>query len=199
MSKNLKSSEAGAVVYQLKVRLVDSPVRIWRRVQVENSITLERLHRVLQVVMGWTDDHLHGFSLPPPGRAGRTRHYLPVESDDEKRTRLAEVLRQPNDSFLYEYDFGDGWEHEITLQKVLSPSPTERYPVVVDGRGACPPEDVGGVSGYSHFLEVINDPQHPEHEEMLDWCGPDFDPSVFDVKGVNHAILGRRAARRPDA
>ena len=161
MSKNLKNSDAGAVVYQLKVRLLDSPVRIWRRVQVESSITLERLHRVLQVVMGWTDDHLHGFRLPQPGRAGWRRCCLPVESDDEKRTRLAEVLRHAKDSFLYEYDFGDGWEHEIILQRVLSPSPTALYPMVVDGRGACPPEDIGGVSGYSHFLEVINDPQHP--------------------------------------
>jgi len=199
MSKNLKSFDAGPVVYQLKVSLLDSPVPIWRRFQVESATTLQRLHHLLQTVMGWTDDHLHGFRLPQSGRTGSRRRYLPVEDEDERTTRLADVLRRPKDSFLYEYDFGDGWQHEIILEEVLVPSSTVRYPMVVDGRGACPPEDVGGVSGYDHFLEVINDPQHPEHEEMNDWCEPGFDPSVFDVKAVNRAFHGRRGARRPDA
>jgi len=196
MSKNLKTSGEGTMVYQLKVRLLDSPVPIWRRFQVESATTLERLHRVLQVVMGWTDDHLHGFRLPQIGRTGPRRRYLPVEDEDEKRTRLGEVLRHPKDSFLYEYDFGDGWLHEIILEALLPPSPAARYPIVVGGRGACPPEDVGGVSGYNHFLEVINDPQHPEHEEMIDWCESGFDPFVFDAKAVNHAFHGGQVARR---
>lgn len=138
----------------------------------------------------------HGFRFPQPRRTGARHRYLAVESGDEIGTRVAEVLRHPKDSLQYEYDFGDGWQHEITLDEVLPSSPTARYPVVVDGRGACPPEDVGGVSGDNHFHEVINNPRHPEHEEIIDWCGPDFDPSIFDVKAVNHAFHGRRAAQR---
>jgi Plasmid pRiA4b ORF-3-like protein len=142
------------------------------------------------MVMGWTNSHLHGFRLPQPGQRGTRRRLAPIESPDEKATRLNRVLRRPKDWLVYDYDFGDSWEHEVRLEEILPrPSPT-RLPMVLAGRGACPPEDVGGLPGYYHFLEAIKDPNHPEHEDMLEWAGKHFDPAAFNVQEVNRAFHG---------
>ena len=166
---------------------------------MESAVTLQRLHRILQVVMGWTDSHMHGFRIPQPGRRGARRQFLPIEGADEKSTRLADLLRRPRDRVIYEYDFGDGWEHEIVLEEVVARSPAARYPIVLSGRGACPPDDVGGISGYYHFLEAIKDPAHPDLEDMVEWGGEDFDPARFDVQAVNRAFHGGWGPAKPDA
>jgi hypothetical protein len=88
----------------------------------------------------------------------------------------------------YEYDFGDSWEHELLVEKILPPEPGVRYPLCLKGKGACPPEDVGGVWGYDSFLEAIADPKHPEHDDMLEWVGGEFDPEAFDLDEVNEAL-----------
>jgi len=199
MPKDLRVSKAARAVYQLKITLLLSQPPIWRRLQVESSLTLDRLHDVLQVVMGWTDSHLHEFRLPQPGPRGARRTLLPIESADEKATRVGDLLHRPKDWFVYEYDFGDGWEHEVLLEEVVPRSSSARYPMVLAGRGACPPEDVGGLPGYYHFLEAIKDPTHPDHEDMADWCGKEFDPAAFDVPAVNRAFHGGWRPRRPDA
>lgn len=177
-------------VYQLKVTLLDSRPPIWRRFQVQSAVTLGRMHNMLQVVMGWTDSHMHGFRVPQPGQRGARRRFLPIEDADEKSTRLADLLRRPKDRIVYEYDFGDGWEHEIVLEEVVPHSEGVRYPIVLSGRGACPPDDVGGIPGYYHFLEAIKDPKHPDHEDMVEWGGADFDPARFDVQAVNRSFHG---------
>ena len=124
---------------------------------------------------------------------------MPIESADEKATRLDGVLRRPKDWLVYDYDFGDSWEHEVRLEEVRPrPSPT-RLPMVLAGRGACPPEDVGGLPGYYHFLEAIKDPKHPEHEDMLEWAGKHFDVAAFNVQEVNRGFHGGWGPRRPDA
>lgn len=130
---------------------------------------------------------------------GARRRLLPIESADEKGTRLSNLLRRPKDWFVYDYDFGDSWEHEVILEKVVSRSSAARYPMVLAGRGACPPEDVGGLPGYYHFLEVIRNANHPEHEDMMEWAGKDFNPAAFDVHAVNRAFHGGWGPRRPDA
>jgi hypothetical protein len=124
---------------------------------------------------------------------------LPIESVDEKTTRLCDLLRRPRDWCIYDYDFGDSWEHEVLLEEVVPRSSPARYPMVLAGRGACPPEDVGGLSGYYHFRKVIRDPEHPEHEDMMEWAGKDFDPAAFDVQAVNRAFHGGWGPRRPEA
>lgn len=199
MPKDRKASGAARSVYQLKVTLLHSQPPIWRRFQVGSGVRLDRLHHMLQVVMGWTDSHLHGFRLPQPGQRGARRRLLPVESADEKATRVGDLLRHPKDWFVYDYDFGDGWEHEILLEEVAPRSSPARYPMVLAGRGACPPEDVGGLPGYYNFLEAIKDPKHPDHEDMVDWGGRDFDPVAFDAQAVNRAFHGGWGPRRPDA
>ena len=176
-------------VYQLKVTLRGARPPIWRRFQILSDITLKRLHEILQVVMGWTNSHLHQF------RVGTTYYgiadpTLDLECEDERKVRLAQVLQRPKAKIVYEYDFGDAWEHDVILESVTSPLPKARYPLVLAGKRACPPEDVGGIWGYSNFLQVIKDPKHPDHEDMIEWCGGPFDPEAFDVQEVNLAFHG---------
>jgi pRiA4b ORF-3-like protein len=107
---------------------------------------------------------------------------------DERKVILNQILSRPKQKMIYEYDFGDGWEHELLLERVLAPEPGVRYPRCTDGARACPPEDCGGTGGYENFLAAIRDPNHEEHEEYLEWIGDEFDPEQFDVADVNAAL-----------
>lgn len=174
-------------IYQLKITLKDSRPPIWRRVQVSGDITLAKLHRVIQEAMGWLDGHLHQFVV------GKTHYGVRDQEDlheikNEKKFRLSQVISKPNDKLLYEYDFGDGWEHEILFEKILEPGAGSRYPVCIAGKRACPPEDCGGTVGYAEFLEAIRNPTHERHEEMLDWIGRSFDPEAFDLDKINQML-----------
>lgn len=178
------------MAYELKVTLQGVRPPVWRRVKVRSDMTLEDLHRVLQVVMGWSDSHMHAFR---PGAGGRGLGRVsapPVERHQERRTRLGDVLRKPRDRMVYEYDFGDSWEHDVLLEKVADHPAGARYPWVLAGARACPPEDVGGVGGYARFLQAMRDPRHPEHEELMEWHGGSFDPAVFDAQAINRAFHG---------
>jgi len=178
-------------IYQLKITLRESRPPIWRRFQVRSDVTLAKLHRVIQEVMGWLDGHLHQFIV------GRISYGVPDPDDlsgmrDERKMRLDQILSVPGRRIVYEYDFGDGWEHEIVLEKILSPDPKARYPRCLDGARACPPEDSGGIYGYADFLEAIKNPDHEEHEEMLEWIGGEFDAEAFDLKAVNQSLKSIR-------
>lgn len=183
-------------VYRLKVILRGSRPSIWRRVEIDADVTLFRLHEVLQVVMGWTDSHLHQFRRGST-YYGQSDPEFGMHRENERRIRLREVLRKPKDRMIYEYDFGDGWEHDILLE-ASDAVPGGPPPVrVLAGKGACPPEDVGGVGGYDRFLEAIRDPKHPEHREMLEWGGR-FDPDAFEIDEINK-YFQKRSRRRRDA
>ena len=175
--------------YELKVTLLGIRPLVWRRIKVRSDITLEDLHGVLQVAMGWTDSHMHAFR-PAAGRANVRAAQAPVERRQERRTRLDELLRKAKDRVVYEYDFGDSWEHEVVLERVVDHPPGARYPWVLRGARACPPEDVGGVGGYARFLHVMGASRHPEHEEMMEWHGGPFDPEAFDAQALNRAFHG---------
>jgi hypothetical protein len=165
---------------------------IWRRIEVDADVTLFRLHQILQVVMGWTDSHLHQYRRGSL-YYGQSDPEFGLRRENERRIRLNEVLRRPKDRMVYEYDFGDGWEHDVVLESagvVVADAPSVR---VVAGKGACPPEDVGGIGGYYRFLEAIQDPKNPEHEDMLEWGGP-FDPKAFDPDEINKYF--EKAGRR---
>jgi len=175
------------VVYQMKVTLKGIKPPIWRRIQVASTTTLTQLHRVIQRVMGWEGSHLYQFVV------GGVEYSDPnmleeMEGEDARRVTLATLVRGEKDTFLYEYDFGDSWEHELLVEKVLPPEVGKRYPVCLTGKRACPPEDCGGIWGYAGFLEAIHDPQHPEHEEMVEWVGGEFDPDAFDLDEVNREL-----------
>jgi len=174
-------------IYQLKITLKDIRPPIWRRVQIRSEATLAQLHWVIQFSMGWTNSHLHSFNI------GGIEYGVPMpEFDidgmavrDEQTVKLNKVIPGEKFKFLYLYDFGDAWEHEILVEKVLEFDPTFDYPNCITGKRACPPEDCGGVWGYQNFLEVIQDANHPEHEEMLEWVGGFFDPEDAGLADVN--------------
>jgi len=182
-----KKATTGVPIYQIKVTLRGSKPPIWRRIQVRSDITLAKLQRILEVVMGWEDYHLHQFTV------GRTYYGVPhpdygLEMRDEKRVKLSQIVRGEGFRFGYEYDFGDSWEHILLVEKVLPPEPDQYYPVCVKGRLACPPEDVGGIWGYYSFLEAIQDPKHPDHGDYLEWIGGEFHPEAFDLEAINKGL-----------
>jgi hypothetical protein len=140
--------------------------------------------------MGWTDSHLHQFTSKGQfyGVSDPEYDLMDMEVHDEAKYRLNHLLKKEKDSIGYEYDFGDGWNHKITLEKIL-PFDTEMViPACIKAKGACPPEDVGGIWGYCNFLEALQNPRHPEHEEYKEWVEGDFDPAAYDIKEVNELL-----------
>jgi hypothetical protein len=187
-----KQKKTPPTAYQLKISLLYSEPLIWRRVQVPGSMTLSRLHDVIQLCMGWTDSHLHQFMIG-------NNFYGPVDLDgnlseikilDETRFKLCDLEGDMRLRFMYEYDFGDGWMHEIKIEKVIAPDEkSPKHPVLLAGKRACPPEDIGGPPGYENFLAAISDPENEEHEEMRDWYGSDdFDPEYFEMVEINKIL-----------
>jgi Plasmid pRiA4b ORF-3-like protein len=185
-------------VYQLKVTLKQIRPAIWRRLQVSSDITLSKLHHVLQDALGWTDSHLHQFVLGERriGMKGIDDYSDGVE--DERRVKLSQIAAAKS-RFVYEYDFGDSWEHELLVEKVLPPVDGIRYPICVAGTRACPPEDCGGAGGYQRLLEIIADPGHEEHDEMTDWLDGPFHPEAFDLDATNLLLQKSRNPRNTSA
>jgi hypothetical protein len=182
-----RKSSASQTIYQLKITLKAIRPPIWRRVQVGSNTTLGQLHEVVQTVMGWDDYHLHQFSI-----AGIDYGQPDLEDDfevsNEDRVKLSQVIPGEKFKFLYTYDFGDSWDHEILVEKVLPAAADTRYPICLTGKRACPPEDCGGPWGYEELLEALQDPEHPEHAEKLEWVGEGFDPNQVDVEEINQQL-----------
>ena len=140
--------------------------------------------------MGWANYHLYQFTI---GGATYSRPDFELELDEEdaQKVKLAQVVSE-KDRFVYEYDFGDSWEHELLVEKISQPEKGKRYPLCLTGKRACPPEDCGGIWGYTDLLEIIQDPDHEEYEEMMDWLGGEFDPEVFNIDEVNQLLRSLR-------
>lgn len=195
-----KKVESSQEIYQIKVTLLGSRPPIWRRLLVPAELTLARLHDVLQSAMGWENSHLHEF------RIGGRRFGVPdpdvrlmggTGSINELKVRLSDVLGKAGAKAEYTYDFGDSWEHSILVEKQRPSEPGLDYPICTDGKRHAPPEDCGGLGGYYNLLEAIHDPKHPEHGELLEWIGGDFDSEAFSVEDVNLRLtpLKRRRAK----
>jgi DNA invertase Pin-like site-specific DNA recombinase len=174
-------------IYQLKITLKDIRPPIWRRVQVHSDATLGHLHWVIQLSMGWTNSHLHSFSIQGVeyGVPMPELDFDEMGLRDEQPVKLSKVISGEKFKFSYLYDFGDSWEHEILVEKVLEVDPEINYPICIKAQRACPPEDCGGAWGYQTFLEIIQDPEHPEHEDMLEWVGGAFDPDDTEFDEIN--------------
>ena len=181
-----------ADIYQLKISLIYSSPPIWRRVQVPATMKLSLLHEVIQLCMGWTDTHLHQFVIHNNfyGPANLENDWNEIKAYDEKKFSLCDLEADIRKGCMYEYDFGDGWQHEIKIEKVLPPDgKTPKHPVLLAGERACPPEDIGGIPGYEDFLEALADPESEEREEMLQWYGSDhFAPEYFDIEKINKIL-----------
>lgn len=186
-------------IYDLRIELEDIEPLIWRRILVPGKITLPRLHDLLQLVMGWTNSHLHSFEIGERtfGMDGTDLEELNMLN--EKKFTLDEVLGDSIREFTYDYDFGDSWRHHITVTPIAKPRTDWSYPLCVAGAGAAPPEDVGGVGGYEEFLSAIKDPKHEEHDRMLEWVGGAFDPAGFDLNEINRTLrIGPRPYGKSD-
>lgn len=195
------SAPAKPATYQFKVSLGSIRPLIWRRFTVSSELTFAQFHDALQAVMGWTNSHLHDFEfrgqtigLPDP------EWPRPVLRED--RTRLGEIGLRPRSKLVYRYDFGDDWEHTLTLEKVLPWDPACPLSCLA-GQRACPPEDCGSVPGYEQLCALLANPQRPDPDGLREWAGA-FDPEDFDLGRVDAALKRlaerwRKATARPGA
>ncbi len=190
----LKTSPAGVSeggdgqVYQLKITLKGSQPPIWRRVLVPATLPLERLHDVIQVTFGWMNCHLHQFvsdGIYYQSGSGDADYSDMMECEDSDNLCVCDLLRKQRDTIVYEYDFGDSWEHLVLLEKVLEADPKKRVPICTKGVRAAPPEDCGGVHGYERLLGILAGPDSQLKRDMLEWHGGLIDPEAFDLVAVN--------------
>jgi len=180
------------MIYQVKVTLRNAKPPIWRRILVSPTIHLGQLHAIIQIAMGWEGYHLHQFIAGRSFYGPREDEFgsrLNWDMEDETQYKLSRFLKKEKDSLQYEYDFGDGWEHKIVLEKKLPDDGSVTGATCIKGKRACPPEDCGGIWGYQNLLEIRQDPSHPEYEEMLEWLGEDFDPEAFELQAVNLKLV----------
>jgi hypothetical protein len=184
---------AAPKLYELHVELEDIEPSIWRRILVYGSIKLPKLHDLLQLVMGWSDSHLHSFEVGYKTFSLAHDEMEDLNILDEQNYTLGRILGESVREFVYEYDFGDSWRHRIKVKPVPQPNTDWFYPLCIAGERAAPPDDVGGVTGYLEFLSAIRDPKHDEHESMLTWIGGAFDPEGFDLNAINRALRYRSA------
>lgn len=179
-------ASAGAV--SLKVTLCYTQPPVWRRLLVPGTMTLKNLHYAIQTAMGWHDSHLHAFDVDGQ-RYGRRGTLDDVA--DKSRLTLNSLVKSGVDRFSYTYDFGDDWEHLIVIEKREPPLEETSYPVCIAGERNCPPDDCGGFPGYERLLEILADPAHPEHAELVEWVGEGFDPEEFDINSANAKLAAR--------
>ena len=183
--------------YVIKITLTGNKPPIWRRFCVPGEITLDRLHDVIQIVMGWQESHLHCFKIGGQGYTEAPED-VSVDGREEGNFRLCDVVPRVRTEFSYEYDFGDGWRHALIVNTIDAVPAGHRACLgCLDGKRSCPPEDVGGIDGYDEFLAALDDQKHPEHETYREWCGGHFDPSAFDVNEVNLELAKYARWSRP--
>jgi Plasmid pRiA4b ORF-3-like protein len=183
-----KLAKTPSATLQLHIELRGSKPKIWRRVLVPETITLAKLHAVIQAVFGWSGGHLHEFQV------GEQRFGTPDPEYDawgevrsERSTRLASALGGAR-TMNYVYDFGDNWQHRIKVEKMLAANAQLELPLCIAGANATPPDDCGGIYGYYDFLAAVSDPNHPEHADMVEWISMPWDPAAFDLDAVNYRL-----------
>jgi hypothetical protein len=176
-------------VYQLHISLNDIEPVIWRRIQVLGRVSLYKLNRIIQESMGWTNSHLNLFNINDVEYEVK---YENVEENpdalDEREFKLCQVVQAENVNFTFLYDFGDYWEHSVLVEKILPKEPDVKYPICLDGKRACPPEDCGGITGFVEFVEAVRNPYHEDHQAMIEWVGYKYDPNEFNIALANKRL-----------
>lgn len=175
------------MIFEILIELENVEPRIWRRVRVDSSIDMRTFHHTIQIAMGWEDCHLYYFNT---GEEKITQLEFLDEDDflEDHEVNLEEFLSDPGDVIHYVYDFGDNWTHKLTLEKAMEESDSPHTPYCTGGERNCPPEDVGGCSGFKNFLTVMADSRLPEHEEMVDWYGGPYDPEELRLEIINEDL-----------
>lgn len=184
-------------IIQLKITLQGTKPPIWRRVLVDKSITFEQLHYIIQAAMGWASSHLYEFDV------NGYRIAVPYEEFEEdfgdefidaSSVTIGKLVKEVKAKFSYTYDFGDGWEHKIVVEKFLPRDAQIKYPICIDGKLNCPPEDCGGVPGFYDLLEILGNEKHPDRKEMLEWLGYQYDADYFDKDEINEELAALRSS-----
>jgi len=186
----------------LKITLDDVEPTVMRRLVVPADIRLDRLHLVIQAAMGWTNSHLYEFRIGGAGWGEPDPEGFYDGPLEAKKGRLSAVLADAGrKTFNYLYDFGDSWSHSVKLEKTAPAVDGASTLRLLDAIGRCPPEDCGGAPGYERLLDILADPDHPEHEETLSWCDGTLDPTRADLAALEGALdrLARHWAPRPRA
>ncbi|HII14987.1 MAG TPA: plasmid pRiA4b ORF-3 family protein [Nanoarchaeota archaeon] len=175
------------MILQLKIEIMDLQPLAWRRFLIDDKITFHQLHKVIQEVMGWNDYHLYKFNLNEDEEIGIPDPDDEVVVKDSRKLKVKSVLNAVKQKIVYTYDFGDNWEHLITVEKILENA--EKAPVCIEGERACPPEDAGGTCGYEELLKIRKNKKHPDYKEyIVEWLGEDFDTEKFDIEAVNRRL-----------
>jgi len=178
-------------IYQIQIALTRFKPKIWRRLLIPSDLLLSDFHFIIQISMGWENSHLHQFIKD------RTFYTKRMPGDDTwgemnnidyKKIKISDLLKKEKEKIVYEYDFGDGWEHDVLLEKILPDNEKLTFPVCLEGKMACPPEDCGGIWGYSDMLEILKQPKHEEYDNIIEWLGEEFDPEHFDIEAVNKIL-----------
>ncbi len=188
-----------AIIISADVHILDIEPKISRSLELPVAMNFAEFHEVLQAAFGWTDSHLHHFNVggliigaPEFGEDG----FLDRRTFEATEVRLQDLVFPFDDdatlTIHYEYDFGDSWRHRIVMRRLPAQAGI-KYPRCVVGSRAAPPEDVGGPSGYTAFLEAWHDPEHESHKIIRSWAGKKFDPERFNLNASNKAI--RKAIR----
>ena len=177
-------------IFQVKMELVGSEPMIWRRLLIPADLLLSEFHDVIQISMGWKNEHLHQFTKKNQVYAGGNPFDMDIEVEDQydKNMQVSDLLKRENSKIRYEYDFGDSWRHDIVVEKTLPFDDNITYPHCIDGKMHCPPEDCGGIGSYKYLSEVIKNPDHEDHDGISNWIGEDFDPDYFNIDDVNEAL-----------
>jgi len=172
------------MVYEIKIELKDTSPKIWRKVQVNSDISLNELHHIIQISMGWTNSHLYSFRIDKIEYSLKDYDYDFQKFGNARAYRIKDFKNEPID---YIYDFGDYWEHSVRIEKETK---EERllHPKCIEGEGTCPPEDVGGIHGFEEFKEIMKDKTHPERESYIEWYGSEFGPDKVYLKEINQQL-----------
>jgi hypothetical protein len=176
----------GQSVFRLRIQLNEVDPVIWRRLLVPGGIRMGKLGDILLAAMGWSNSHLHAFTVGDV-RYGMNADEFPEGEIDERTVTILQALRDQR-RFTFDYDFGDSWEHDVVIEDLTWSTVGLKSAVCIDGANACPPDDVGGTWGYREFLEAIANSTHEDHEHYLNWVGGSFDPAEFDLGEIN-AVL----------
>ena len=178
-------------IYQIQIALKRSKPKIWRRILAPSDLLLPDLHKIIQTTMGWTNSHLHQFIKDQTFYVRKTEEDMfweDLDNVDYSNIKISDLLKKEKDKIIYEYDFGDGWEHDIILEKIDPDIKYKDLPVCIAGKNHCPPEDCGGVWGYEDLLYILKNPDHEDYEDYMEWLGGDFDPKYFNKNEVNEML-----------
>lgn len=181
-------------VLQFKITLKNAEPKIWRRFLAPANINFYELHLIIQNVMGWYNSHLHQFLYNQHRNIIGNPELMEQEGVmDESIFHIKDYFTEPQKKIDYEYDFGDGWMHELIFEKSINGEDGKFYPACFEGQGNCPPEDCGGVHGFSSLVQVMKSKKGKEYKEFKEWLGGDYDQDEFDLEYINESLKTYRS------